>query len=73
MAAIISAGLGVREFLAADSCLDSGGSFNYESGTCDKLNNHPYAPNTFLWFGALLLGGVGAVLAKRDWPKGNAI
>jgi hypothetical protein len=71
--AIISAALSVKEFLAVDSCLDSGGSFDYESGTCDKLNSHPYAPNTFLWTAALLLGFVGGVLIVVGERKGNAI
>jgi len=26
----------------SDSCLDSGGSYNYESCKCDYENNHPY-------------------------------
>ena len=30
------------EFLAVDSCLDSGGSYDYEKYECDKMENHPY-------------------------------
>ncbi len=26
----------------ADSCLDSGGSYNYETCSCDYENSHPY-------------------------------
>jgi len=31
------------EFLAVDSCLDSGGSYNYYENSCDHENNHPYS------------------------------
>jgi len=33
-----------REFLAVDSCLDSSGSFDYVTMTCDHTENHPYSP-----------------------------
>lgn len=29
-----------REYLSADSCLDSSGSYHYEDGTCDRQDNH---------------------------------
>ena len=32
----------VSEFLAADACLDAGGSFNYVMSRCDHSTNHPY-------------------------------
>ena len=35
-----------RESLAVDSCLDTGGSFNYDVGVCDHNQNHPYVPFT---------------------------
>jgi hypothetical protein len=31
-----------REFLAADSCLDAGGSFDYSALVCDHRDSHPY-------------------------------
>jgi hypothetical protein len=31
-----------REFVAIDSCLDSGGSFNYVRSVCDHSSSHPY-------------------------------
>lgn len=31
-----------REVLAVDSCLDSGGSFDYSTATCDHQQSHPY-------------------------------
>jgi len=33
-----------REFLAVDSCLDSSGSIDYATMTCDHSQNHPYVP-----------------------------
>ncbi len=33
-----------REFWAVDSCLDSSGSFDYVTMTCDHTENHPYSP-----------------------------
>ena len=30
------------EWFAVDSCLDSGGSFNYGTMECDHTTNHPY-------------------------------
>jgi predicted small lipoprotein YifL len=35
-----------REFLAVDSCLDSSGSFDYATMTCDHTDSHPYSPYT---------------------------
>src|SRR5438552_12630757 len=32
------------EWFAVDSCLDSGGSFNYGTMQCDHAANHPYVP-----------------------------
>jgi hypothetical protein len=31
-----------REFLAVDSCLDGGGSFDYAVAVCDHAANHPH-------------------------------
>src|SRR5205814_2312075 len=33
-----------REFVTVDSCLDSSGSFDYSTMTCDHTANHPYSP-----------------------------
>jgi len=32
------------EFLAVDSCLNSGGSYDYDNNRCDRKENHPYIP-----------------------------
>jgi hypothetical protein len=32
------------EFTAIDSCLDSGGSYDYDKNKCDKEDNHDYTP-----------------------------
>jgi hypothetical protein len=34
----------VREWLAVDSCLDVGGSFDYALLACDHTTVHPYVP-----------------------------
>lgn len=34
----------VRDALAADACLDSGGSFDYIHTRCDTARNHPFVP-----------------------------
>ncbi len=34
----------ISETIAVDSCLDSGGSFNYDTMQCDHRTNHPYVP-----------------------------
>jgi hypothetical protein len=44
-ATLLGSGLGyAREFLAVDSCLDSSGSFDYSTMTCDHVQNHAYVP-----------------------------
>ncbi len=71
--ALIFGGLAAREFVAAEACLDSGGSFNYSSGTCDHAQNHPYAPSNLYWPLALFLGVCGGVLVVRGSRRRNAI
>lgn len=44
MPAVILAGLYVRELYLVDACIDSGGSFNYETMTCNHAVLHPYVP-----------------------------
>lgn len=34
----------ICEAVAIDDCLDMGGSFNYETMTCDFEKSHPYVP-----------------------------
>ena len=34
----------VREFVAVDSCLDAGGSFDYAHSRCDRAEAHPFVP-----------------------------
>ena len=53
----------VREHISADSCLDRGGSFDYEAQVCDTEHNHPYDPFTERHKKALplvLIGAAGA-------------
>jgi hypothetical protein len=35
-----------QEFLDVDSCLDRGGSYDYEKNKCDFNESHPYIPYT---------------------------
>jgi hypothetical protein len=44
LAAVAFAWTPVSDFLAVDSCLDAGGSFDYANGICDFERSHPYAP-----------------------------
>ena len=32
----------VRDFVAVDSCLDAGGSFDYAQSRCDRAEPHPF-------------------------------
>jgi hypothetical protein len=58
--------LPLRTFLAVDSCLDGGGSFDYEKYECDFVENHPLgAPriaNSVLFAGGIALALIGAAL-----------
>jgi len=62
----------VNEFMAVDTCLDRGGSYDYRNMRCDFEQSHQYIsfseryPNRFrnsgIWFGAcslVLLGSFG--------------
>lgn len=53
-------------FLAVDSCLDAGGSFDYAVGLCDFDNAHPYEPrnNTTRLSLALVLALAGVAAAR---------
>jgi len=42
--AVILAGIYVRELYLVDTCIDSGGSFNYTTMTCDLSVVHQYIP-----------------------------
>ncbi|CAN5180106.1 hypothetical protein BH24GEM2_BH24GEM2_07700 [soil metagenome] len=59
----------VSAFLAVDTCLDSGGSYNYVTSTCDFHQSHPsrsfYESVTF-WAG-IVLGLLGLwAIARRS-------
>jgi hypothetical protein len=63
----------MAQFLAADRCLDHGGSYDYARGECDRVKNHPYIP----WSkrphdgmpayagGGLVVGGLVVLLLGR--------
>ena len=65
VAIVLIAGSGVgylREFVAVDSCLDSGGSFDYMHSACDHEANHPFVAyrDRYPFFVVLIGLGVGA-------------
>lgn len=62
----------LRTFLAVDSCLDAGGSFDYSKGRCDFQMSHPHESHLLsspvtLGVGALfaLAGGLLVVFSRR--------
>jgi len=36
----------LKPAISVDACLDSGGSYNYESCSCDHNQSHPYIENS---------------------------
>ena len=52
-----------REFLAVDSCLDSSGSFDYVTTTCDHTESHPYSPYSQRHSGAPAMAVLAGSLA----------
>jgi hypothetical protein len=52
----------VREFLAVDSCLDAGGSFDYTQSRCDHVDNHPFVAYSDRHATALRIGFAGAII-----------
>jgi hypothetical protein len=52
--------LPLRTFLAVDSCLDGGGSFDYAKGECDFVENHPFG--TRISGPVFVGGGIALVL-----------
>lgn len=58
--------LPLRTFLAVDSCLDGGGSYDYANRVCDFVENHPFArpriPGSVFLGGGIVLAVIGAGL-----------
>ena len=54
----------LAEFLAVDSCLDMGGSFDYDKSICDFRVNHPYQPYPHVPYSiaAAIIIGIGVIL-----------
>jgi hypothetical protein len=52
-----------KEFLAVDSCLDSGGSFDYSRRECDHQSNHPFVRYSERHPAAELIAASGALVA----------
>jgi hypothetical protein len=60
-----TAGLWLVEMSSVDMCLDRGGSWDYRTGECDFLQNHPYEPLHIRvpWMAAFPVAGAFAALA----------
>jgi hypothetical protein len=52
----------VREFVAVDSCLDAGGSFDYAQSRCDRAENHPFVAYSERHPNSLSIAAVGGVV-----------
>lgn len=67
----------VSEYLAADTCLDQGGSFNYSELECDSSMSHPYVPYMERHsFAALLLPFAGLLImagVATLWFRGRGV
>ncbi len=67
----------VATMIAADACLDGGGSYKYEQRACDLKASHPYQsePQAFALPAALIATGlvliVWAVRAKEKEPAAS--
>ena len=53
----------VREALLVDSCLDSGGSFDYARMICDRQVSHVFIPYSQRHFPFIIATSVGTVVA----------
>jgi hypothetical protein len=62
-------------FSSVDSCLDSGGSFNYDLRECDFTQSHEYkAQRSYsLWGIACLIVGLGGLDFARGTRVSNAV
>jgi len=61
-----------REWLTVDSCLDSGGSFDYSRMACDHAVNHPFVSygyrhpeSSWVCVAAILFGISTALISHR--------
>ena len=62
-------GLLIWQFFGVDSCLDSGGSFDYAWHQCDRAGTHPY-PGFWRATGLPLVGAAVAGVVGR-WLIGR--
>lgn len=58
----------LHEFLVIDSCLDSGGSFDYDRNVCDYEVNHSAGVrlSKLYYVGALACAAAGGILFARS-------
>ena len=52
----------VREFVAVDSCLDAGGSFDYAQSRCDRAETYPFVAYSERHPNSLSIAAVGGVV-----------
>jgi hypothetical protein len=78
--AILAAALIFQELLLVDSCLDSGGSYDYARRACDHSMNRPFRPlvarNSIalvMFLAASLLSLVSFSRSKRSTVSGQRL
>jgi hypothetical protein len=49
-------------FLASDSCMDAGGSFDFKQARCDFQKTHPYVTFNLWKFCAAFIGTCAAII-----------
>lgn len=61
----------VSAFLASDSCLDAGGSYDYVAHRCDYVVSHLSVPFYRKWefWAALFVSGVAGITLGRKYVK----
>lgn len=64
----------LREALLVDSCLDSGGSFDYSRMICDRQVSHVFIPYSQRHFTSIIATSLGTVIAAAYLVinRGNA-
>lgn len=61
----------VSAFLASDTCLDAGGSYDYVARRCDYILSHPYVRFYLTWefWVALFVSGIAGISLGQKWAR----
>jgi hypothetical protein len=62
-----------KDWMVVDSCLDGGGSFDFENMVCDHSSNHPYVSYQQRHPGSLRLLLSGTLLAFSSFLIGKRL